>query len=71
MGPYVGKIFDPRGWGEGSDKITVEIMRVVLAVGVFTIGIELPRAYLWDHAWGLLVLVVPTITFGWMITAST
>ena len=45
-------------------------MRVVLAVGVFTIGIELPRAYLWDHAWGLLVLVVPTMAFGWVTTAG-
>jgi NhaP-type Na+/H+ or K+/H+ antiporter len=50
--------------------ITVEVTRVILSIGVFAIGVELPRAYMRDHAWGLLVFVVPTMAFGWVITAG-
>lgn len=39
IGPYGANIFNPRGWGGGSDDvtntITLEFTRVVLAIGVF------------------------------------
>jgi NhaP-type Na+/H+ or K+/H+ antiporter len=72
LGPYVGKIFDPRDWSaHSSNAVTLEVMRVVLATGLFAIGVELPKSYLLDHVRGLLMLVVPTMAFGWAVIAST
>jgi NhaP-type Na+/H+ or K+/H+ antiporter len=70
MGPHVAGIFDPRGWGSATDTVTLEVMRVVLATGLFAIGVELPQSYLRDHAPGLLAMVVPTMAFGWVIIAG-
>ena len=71
LGPYVGNVFDPRGWSPRSDAVTLEVMRVVLATGLFATGVELPRSYLRKHVRGLLVLVIPTMAFGWAVIAST
>jgi NhaP-type Na+/H+ or K+/H+ antiporter len=70
MGPYFAGVFDPRSWGSNSDKITLEVMRVVLAMGLFAIGVELPRSYMADHAKSLLAMVVPTMAIGWVIVAG-
>jgi sodium/hydrogen antiporter len=70
MGPHCANIFDPRAWGSLTQRITLEVMRVVLATGLFAIGVELPKSYLADHAKGLLVMVVPTMAFGWIIVAG-
>ncbi|KAH7918314.1 hypothetical protein BV22DRAFT_1041837 [Leucogyrophana mollusca] len=69
MGPYVAGIFDPRSWGSGENIITLEVMRVVLATGLFAVGVELPCAYMKDHAKSLLIMVVPTMAFGWGVVA--
>ncbi|KAI0093490.1 Sodium/hydrogen exchanger [Irpex rosettiformis] len=69
MGPHCANIFDPRSWGDHTQQITLEVMRVVLATGLFAIGVELPQSYLADHAKGLLVMVVPTMAFGWLVVA--
>jgi NhaP-type Na+/H+ or K+/H+ antiporter len=72
LGPHVGKIFDPRDWSaHSSNAVTLEVMRVVLATGLFAIGVELPKSYLLDHVRGLLVMVLPTMAFGWAVIAST
>ena len=70
MGPYCADAFNPRGWAPESGVITLEVMRVVLAVGLFAIGVELPGPYMMEHALGLLVLVVPTMAIGWFIVAG-
>ncbi|KAF8482767.1 Cation/H+ exchanger [Russula ochroleuca] len=70
LGPHVLGIFDPRSWTHGTDVLTREIMRVVLATGLFAIGVELPKRYLADHAKSLLIMVVPTMAFGWLISAT-
>jgi NhaP-type Na+/H+ or K+/H+ antiporter len=70
IGPHVANVFDPRSWGSASDRITLEVMRVVLATGLFAIGVELPQSYMHDHVRGLLVMVVPTMAFGWLIVAG-
>ncbi|KIY51078.1 hypothetical protein FISHEDRAFT_71372 [Fistulina hepatica ATCC 64428] len=70
MGPYVANAFNPRSWGSETDKITLEVMRVVLATGLFAIGVELPQSYMTRHAKGLLVLVVPTMAIGWVVVAA-
>ncbi|KAK0440284.1 Sodium/hydrogen exchanger [Armillaria borealis] len=69
VGPYGWGIFDPHSWGP-SHKVTLEVMRIVLAIGLFAIGVELPRNYMARHAKGLLVMVVPTMAFGWVTVAG-
>ncbi|KAF9463821.1 Sodium/hydrogen exchanger family-domain-containing protein [Collybia nuda] len=70
MGPHVANVFDPRTWGESPDAITLEVTRIVLATGLFAIGVELPRSYMAKHVRGLFVMVVPTMALGWVIVAG-
>ncbi|KAH9935576.1 Sodium/hydrogen exchanger family-domain-containing protein [Fomitopsis serialis] len=70
IGPYCANAFDPRSWGDHTNAITLEVMRVVLAIGLFAIGVELPQSYMADHAKSLLVMVVPTMAFGWIVVAT-
>lgn len=44
---------------------------MVLATGLFAIGVELPKSYMAKHVKGLLVMVVPTMAFGWLVVAGT
>ena len=66
-GQYCAGVFDPRGWGGGSEEtsnmITLEFTRVVLAIGVFAIGVELPKAYMAKHWKSLFFLLVPVMTW--------
>jgi NhaP-type Na+/H+ or K+/H+ antiporter len=71
MGPYCAGVFDPRAWGTHEHTITLEVMRIVLAIGLFAIGVELPKAYLREHARGLALMVIPTMAFGWVVVAGT
>ncbi|KAF9459813.1 Cation/H+ exchanger [Collybia nuda] len=70
LGPHVAGILDPRSWGEKEEIITLEVTRVVLAAGLFAIGVELPRSYMAKHVRGLLIMVVPTMAIGWFIVAG-
>ncbi|KAI0696015.1 Sodium/hydrogen exchanger family-domain-containing protein [Cytidiella melzeri] len=74
IGPYGANIFDPRSWGNGnrdtSNQITLEITRVVLAIGVFAIGVELPKAYMKRHWRSLFFLLAPVMTWGWFVSAG-
>ena len=70
LGPHVSGIFDPRAWTGITDALTREIMRVVLATGLFAIGVELPKRYMAEHAKSLLIMVVPTMAFGWLVSAG-
>jgi NhaP-type Na+/H+ or K+/H+ antiporter len=70
LGPHVSGIFDPRSWTGVTDVLTREIMRVVLATGLFAIGVELPKRYMAEHAKSLLIMVVPTMAFGWLVSAG-
>ncbi|KAI0030041.1 Sodium/hydrogen exchanger family-domain-containing protein [Vararia minispora EC-137] len=70
MGPHTGKVFDPRSWAGDTNALTLEIMRVVLATGLFAIGVELPRSYMAVNAKSLLVMVVPTMAIGWVTSAG-
>ena len=63
-------MFNPRSWGGDLNTITLEVMRITLAAGLFAIGVELPQSYLAKHAKGLLVMVVPTMAFGWLVVAG-
>ncbi len=70
LGPHVLDIFNPRSWTSITDTLTREIMRIVLATGLFAIGVELPKRYMAEHAKSLVIMVVPTMAFGWMVSAG-
>lgn len=76
IGPYGAGIFDPRSWGSDTttedtvNEITLEFTRVVLAIGVFAIGVELPKAYMKRHWKSLLYLLFPVMTWGWFVSAG-
>ncbi|KAJ7078010.1 Sodium/hydrogen exchanger family-domain-containing protein [Mycena belliarum] len=74
IGPYGANIFNPRGWGgaseETSNTITLELTRVVLAIGVFAIGVELPKAYMRRHWKSLFFLLGPIMIWGWFVSAG-
>ncbi|KAG6891232.1 hypothetical protein C0995_008484 [Termitomyces sp. Mi166 len=61
IGPHGADIFDPRSWNASPIFITREITRIVLATGLFAIGVELPKSYMVKHGKSLLVMVVPTM----------
>lgn len=67
QGPNCANIFDPRSWGNGdrstTNTITLEFTRVVLAIGVFAIGVELPKAYMRRHWRSLFFLLAPIMTW--------
>ena len=45
------------------DTITLEITRIVLAIGVFAIGVELPKQYMKKHWRSLFFLLLPIMTW--------
>lgn len=73
-GPYAIGLFDPRSWGGGStatsNAVTLEVTRVVLAVGVFAIGVELPKQYMLKHWKSLFFLLGPCMVYGWFAAAG-
>lgn len=52
------------------NEITLEVTRVVLAIGVFAIGVELPKQYMKRHWRSLFFLLVPIMTYGWFVSAG-
>ncbi|WVF68853.1 hypothetical protein IAT40_003626 [Kwoniella sp. CBS 6097] len=73
IGPHCLKLFDPTGWANGheeiTDEITLEVTRVVIAISVFAVGVELPKAYMKRHWRSLAFLLGPVMIWGWMISA--
>jgi NhaP-type Na+/H+ or K+/H+ antiporter len=67
IGPYGSNVFNPRGWARGNeevvDTVTLEVTRVVLAIGVFAIGVELPKQYMKKHWKSLFFLLAPVMTW--------
>ncbi|EJD39934.1 hypothetical protein AURDEDRAFT_116008 [Auricularia subglabra TFB-10046 SS5] len=74
VGPNGANIFNPRHWASGNEdvvnEITLEVTRVVLAIGVFAIGVELPKAYMAKHWKSIFFLLVPVMTWGWFVSAG-
>ena len=68
FGPHAANIFNPLSWGN-TDQITLECSRVVLVVQCFAVGVELPKAYMERHWRSVVFLLVPVMTFGWLVTS--
>jgi Na(+)/H(+) antiporter len=68
FGPYAANLFDPNSWGN-VDKITLECSRIVLVVQCFAVGVELPKSYMERHWKSVVLLLVPVMTYGWLMTS--
>ncbi|SMY21551.1 unnamed protein product [Zymoseptoria tritici ST99CH_1A5] len=68
FGPHAANLIDPRSWGN-VDQITLEFSRIVLVVQCFAVGVELPKAYMERHWRSIVFLLIPVMTFGWLITS--
>ena len=77
VGPVAIGVFNPAKWagesgetpgGNITDEITLEIMRVTIALSVFAVGVELPKKYLLRHWKSIAILLGPVMAWGWLIT---
>ena len=68
FGPHAANLIDPGTWGN-TDLITLEFSRIVLVVQCFAVGVELPKSYMERHWRSVTFLLVPVMTFGWLITS--
>jgi Na(+)/H(+) antiporter len=68
FGPHAANLIDPSTWGN-VDSITLEFSRIVLVVQCFAVGVELPKAYMERHWKSVVFLLLPVMTFGWLITS--
>ncbi|GAA5973897.1 hypothetical protein JCM11641_001205 [Rhodosporidiobolus odoratus] len=69
---YGAGIFAPRTWASGhhTDELTLELTRIIIALSVFAVGVELPKAYVWRHWRSLSMLLGPIMLVGWMVAAA-
>ncbi|SCV74667.1 BQ2448_7696 [Microbotryum intermedium] len=69
---YGAGVFAPRSWSAGHhfDDLTLELTRIVIALSVFAVGVELPKAYILRHWRSLAMLLGPIMLLGWMVSAA-
>lgn len=68
FGPHAANLINPLEWGN-TDIVTIEFSRIVLVVQCFAVGVELPRFYMERHWKSVIYLLVPVMTFGWLVTS--
>lgn len=68
FGPHAANLINPDSWGN-VDITTIEFSRLVLVVQCFAVGVELPKFYMEKHWKSVVFLLVPVMTFGWLITS--
>src|SRR5947209_4907890 len=68
FGPHGANLINPFTWGN-TDQITLEFSRIVLVVQCFAVGVELPKAYMERHWRSVVFLLLPVMTFGWLMTS--
>lgn len=66
FGPHAANLINPQEWGS-TDIVTVEFSRIVLVVQCFAVGVELPKFYMERHWKSVVFLLIPVMTFGWLI----
>ncbi|KAL5598684.1 hypothetical protein BROUX41_003403 [Berkeleyomyces rouxiae] len=68
FGPHCANLINPIEWGN-VDIVTIEFSRIVLVVQCFAVGVELPKYYMEKHWRSVVVLLLPVMTWGWMVTS--
>ncbi|KAL8697719.1 MAG: hypothetical protein Q9201_006970 [Fulgogasparrea decipioides] len=69
FGPQVLDVVNPESW-HWQDTVTQEAARVIVSLQVFSVGLELPRAYFSRHWTSVGMMLVPVMTFSWLVTAA-
>ncbi|OBA28527.1 Sodium/hydrogen exchanger, partial [Hanseniaspora valbyensis NRRL Y-1626] len=72
VGSNVLKWFDPYKWVSNGniDQLTYELSRVILCIQIFTTAIDTPKKFLKYHWKTILLLIIPIMTFGWIVTGA-
>ena len=68
FGPHAANLIYPGTWGN-TDQVTLEFSRIVLVVQCFAVGVELPKYYMEKHWRSVVFLLIPVMTFGWLMTS--
>lgn len=68
FGPHAANLINPQSWGS-VDIVTIEFSRIVLVVQCFAVGVELPKFYMERHWKSVVFLLLPVMTFGWLVTS--
>ncbi|KAI0480972.1 alkali metal cation/H+ antiporter Nha1 C terminus-domain-containing protein [Xylariaceae sp. FL0804] len=68
FGPHAANLINPESWGS-VDITAIEFSRIVLVVQCFAVGVELPKYYMEKHWRSVVFLLLPVMTFGWLITS--
>jgi sodium/hydrogen antiporter len=68
FGPNAANLINPLEWGN-VDQITLEFSRIVLVVQCFAVGVELPKSYMERHWKSVVFLLLPVMTYGWLVTS--
>ncbi|RIA97168.1 Cation/H+ exchanger [Glomus cerebriforme] len=67
LGPIALRVLEPFKWGS-VDNITFEFARIVIAIQVTCSGVALPKAYLAKEWKSLLILLLPVMTYMWVVS---
>lgn len=68
FGPHAANLINPISWGN-VDTVTLEFSRIVLVVQCFAVGVELPKFYMEKHWKSVVYLLLPVMTFGWLMVS--
>ncbi len=68
FGPHAANLINPQTWGS-VDVVTLEFSRIVLVVQCFAVGVELPKFYMERHWKSVVFLLLPVMTYGWLVTS--
>lgn len=68
FGPHAANLINPIEWGN-VDIVTLEFSRIVLVVQCFAVGVELPKFYMEKHWRSVVYLLIPVMTFGWLMVS--
>ncbi|KAL8714972.1 MAG: hypothetical protein Q9225_006465 [Loekoesia sp. 1 TL-2023] len=69
FGPNVLNVVNPESW-HWQDTVTQEATRVIVSLQVFSVGLELPKAYFSRHWRSVGMMLVPVMVFSWLVTAG-
>ena len=68
FGPKGAGVLDPLKWGI-EDDFTQEAARLIVGLQVFTVGVDLPKAYFARHWKSVAMMLGPVMIYSWLITA--
>ena len=68
FGPTSLDVLNPIRWGL-TDNVTQEAARLIVGLQVFTVGVELPKAWFGRHWKSVGMMLGPVMGYSWLVTA--